>query len=268
MIDVFASFFLISHGMLMYQAATVIQCQTLHYTKNGTPHHKHVSMFLPYVDCRDSNPIAKCFIVILFIDSVPILLLVLYPFKLFRQCLSKCKLDRLCVTTFVEKFHGCYRDGLDGGRDMRSFSGMYYVLIILLSQYNTMRKILRLKISRWLYYAFIFLSFALLIMIIRPYKQKYVNILETLFLIYIAISCILLSRDPFAGEETQFFIILLIPSVALGLLLFLKACIRLKNSLMKDCKQYSIGNKVDSNKNSDETQTLINPSRNYITYGK
>ena len=29
------------------------------------------------------------------------------------------------LNIFVEKFYTCYRDGLSGGRDMRSFSGLY-----------------------------------------------------------------------------------------------------------------------------------------------
>ena len=267
-VDVFAS---LSHGTLMYQFIIFFRCQALNYIKDGNSGLKHVSLFVPYVECKHhSIPLAIFFSVILFIfNIIPVLLLVLYPFKLFRQCLSKCKLERLFITIFVEKFHGCYRDGLDGGRDMRSFSGIYYVMMVLISQYS---KIKRLKVSRWLYHAFIFLCFALLIIILRPYKQKYVNILETLFLVYIAITCVLLSRDPFAGEETQILIVLLIPSIVFGLIIFLKACIKLKNSLIKECKysckQYFIGSKVDSEENANETQTLINPTSDYITYGK
>ena len=64
-----------------------------------------------------------------------ILLLILYPFKWFRECccFSKCRfLKRTSVNIFIEKFHSCYRNGLDGGRDMRSFSGLYFALRILL----------------------------------------------------------------------------------------------------------------------------------------
>ena len=34
----------------------------------------------------------------------------------------------LSLTAFTEKFYGCYRDGLDGGRDMRSFASFYFLL--------------------------------------------------------------------------------------------------------------------------------------------
>jgi hypothetical protein len=64
-------------------------------------------------------------------NFLPALLLVFYPIGAFRKCLSKCKLEILSFTLFTEKFYGCYRDGLDGGRDMRSFAGFYFLLRFL-----------------------------------------------------------------------------------------------------------------------------------------
>ena len=273
MVDVFATFFLLSHGRLVYQVVIFLQCQNLYFTKDGSPDGIHVLMFMPYVDCKHrSYPVwAFSVLVLLAFNIIPLLLLVCYPFKLFRVCLSNVKLERLFISIFVEKFHGCYRDGLDGGRDMRSFSGLYYVMIIFLSQYTNLQ-IWRLSISCWLYYAFIFLSFTLLIIIVRPYKQKYVNILDTLLLVYAAVFFILLSRDPFAGEDTQIFIFLLIPSIVFGLLVVFKALMKIKNCLIKECKnlygQYCIKHNTDSKENSNKTQTLIDPTSSHITYGK
>ena len=62
------------------------------------------------------------------LNIVPPLLLLLHPFKAFKKCLSKCRLNFLAVNIFVDKLQGCYRDGLDEGRDMRSFSGLYFFL--------------------------------------------------------------------------------------------------------------------------------------------
>ena len=67
----------------------------------------------------------------LIFNLLPILLLTFYPLKLFKGAMSKCRLEGFALTIFVEKFHSCYRDGLDSGRDMRSFSGFYFLLRIL-----------------------------------------------------------------------------------------------------------------------------------------
>ena len=271
MVDVFASFFLLSYGTLMYRTAEFFECQALvSYSNDSIPRLKYTSeMFVPNAECKDHSsswPLEISSVVsFLVYNIIPMLLLIFYPFKAFRVCLSKCKLERLFITIFVEKFHSCYRDGLDGGRDMRSFSGLYYTMIILLSLYSVLFQ--RLHISSWLYYGLIFLSFSLLIIIVRPYKQNYMNILDTLLLVYAAVTCILLSRDSFAGEGTQIFIVLLIPSAVFGFLIIFKACNKLKNGFFKKCKccckQCPISDKVDSEEDN-ETQTLINPIRNYF----
>ena len=273
-VDVFASFFLLSYGTLGYRTVDVFECQALvSYSNDSIPRIKYVSeMFVPNAECKyhtSSWPIAISTVVSFVVyNLIPMLLLILYPFKIFRVCLSKCKLERLFITLFVEKFHSCYRDGLDGGRDMRSFSGVYYAMIILLSLYSLLQ-LQKLHILSWLYYGFVFLSFSLLIITVRPYKKMHMNILDTLLLMFAAVTCILLSRDYFIGEETQIFIILLVPSTVFGLLIIFKACNKLKNGLFKKwkyCYKYcSICNEVDSEENN-ETQILINPVRNYFRY--
>ena len=144
-----------------------------------------------------------------------VLLLVLYPIKKFRICMSKCKLDRLSVTAFVEKFHGCYKDGLDGGRDMRSFSGLYFVLRVLPFTYIGfgMYK-LNLHLTVWSYTAFLFLTSTLLTAYFKPYKHAYMNVLDTLLLANITIVCYLLSRQYVDDEATEIITVLLIPAAA------------------------------------------------------
>ena len=63
---------------------------------------------------------------------LPTALLILYPIQPFRVLFSKCRLDGIVIITFAEKFHSCYRTGLDGGRDMRSFAGLYFIARLLL----------------------------------------------------------------------------------------------------------------------------------------
>ena len=63
----------------------------------------------------------------LLFNLLPPLLLTLYPIWIFRSCLLKCRLNFTIMHTFMDKVYGCYRNGLDGGRDMR-FSGLYFFL--------------------------------------------------------------------------------------------------------------------------------------------
>ena len=110
-----------------------------------------------------------------------VLLLILYPFKWFRECccFSRCGfLNLTSVNIFVEKFHSCYRNGLDGGRDMRSFSGLYFVLRVLSPLFFVTHRFL----PQWTYETILFLSAAMLIALVRPYKKMYMNILDSLLL--------------------------------------------------------------------------------------
>ena len=64
----------------------------------------------------------------LVITLLPVFLLVCYPVRLFQQALLKLRLDCVFIKIFVERFYSCYKDGLDGSRDMRSFAGFYFLL--------------------------------------------------------------------------------------------------------------------------------------------
>ena len=133
LIDVFASFFLLSYSKFMYQTLIMLSTHDVHnYSLDGD----HVSR--SYVVGADVSivvgltaeyiSIAVITGLIFFVfNLLPILLLVLYPYKIFRSALSKCRLDWFALSIFVNKFQHCYRDGLDGGRDMRSFSGLYFL---------------------------------------------------------------------------------------------------------------------------------------------
>ena len=218
MIDVFASLFLLFYIKLVYLGSVLYQRYGLDYTMKGKRQTGSVD-----IDGYIMRQQLTLFVIpLLTVFSLfPVLLLVLYPFKLFRRCLSRCRLEHFFVTVFVEKFHGCYRDGLNGGRDMRSFSGMKFLLMLLLSTHSFV-PFTKLKISHWVCNAFILLPIALLIALLRPYKKIYMTISDTLQISHFLVVCLLLSRDYFTGEETQLFAVMLLPAVVLGLFVIFK----------------------------------------------
>ena len=70
---------------------------------------------------------------------LPPLLLILFSIKAFRLCLLKCHLNFIAMQILIDKVHSCYRNGLDGGQDMRSFSGLYFFLraaVYLISSFS------------------------------------------------------------------------------------------------------------------------------------
>lgn len=115
------------------------------------------------------------------------LLLTLYPIKCIRFLLLRSYCGgrtKAALNIFVEKFHSCYRDGLDGGKDMRSFAGYYFLvrflaLMIVAALPPSMKSY---GIATWTATALLFAASSLLIAVVRPYKETYMNITDALIL--------------------------------------------------------------------------------------
>ena len=163
-------------------------------------------------------------------NFLPLLLLVLYPFGKFRRILSKLHLDRLALMIFVERFHCCYKNGLDGRRDMRYFSGIYFFLVIALSIAPQLL-FYTLSFDRWLIRGTIFLVIALLIALCQPYKITYMNVCDTLLLSHIAMFCfMLLSGRGMKYFDTFIHIFILIPFAILVVVICFKCILKACNS--------------------------------------
>ena len=168
----------------------------------------------PRVSCGSSNyllfAIPAC--LLLMITFLPVLLLILYPFKPFRVCLAKCRLDLIGISIFVEKFHCCYRDGTDGGRDMRSFSGLYFLLRYLVCL-TLVSDIPQLTTFFSLTPSFLFVVSAVLIALVKPYKKTYMNVLNTVLLLLLASVIQLSSQSDTLVEYIEVLVISSIPGL-------------------------------------------------------
>ena len=81
---------------------------------------EHVNNYDPTSKAKTFTPVNFITTNILIVFNViPVVVLILYSFRCFRACLFKCRSDSLALTAFVKKFYDCYRDGLEGGKDMR-----------------------------------------------------------------------------------------------------------------------------------------------------
>ena len=227
LIDVFASFLLLSYTKLMYQTLLTTNIQM---TQNLSLTEDQIySMYVLTADfsVRLPSPYYTISVVIagaisVIFNLLPILMLVLYPIKTFRKVLSKCKLDRVGLTIFMEKFHSCYKDGLDGGRDMRSFAALYFFMriilfLLVLILYD------ELRFEHWFVRGMIMTTTALIVALCRPYKKMHMTICDVLLLMNMAVVCYVLS----SRRETYYFVplmqaVLLLPSMVFALIISFK----------------------------------------------
>ena len=141
---------------------------------------------------------------------------------------------------------------------MRSVAGFYFLLryppflfYALGLQYTFL--------IMWTYCVLIFLSSTILIALVKPYKNTYMNVLDTLLLALQVYTCAVLSNTLSVGMETNAFIVFCIPIFAFGLGLLSIVLIKLYkwvSTFVKD-KFLVYTNNYSLNEPNDQSQPLM-----------
>ena len=183
LIDVFATFLLLSYSKLMFVSLFLLQDTEIYNADGelvpGTSHVLLVDATVQFLS-KEHLPFAIVSFLILAFTFLPPLLLIIYPAcKIFNRCPNRCHKRRChALHIFVEAFQGCYKDGVTGGWDLRSMSGVYLLLrfVLVLLNYHMVDQI------GWSLRALTFLSLSILILIVQPYKKCYMNVVDSLLL--------------------------------------------------------------------------------------
>ena len=191
LIDVFTTFFLLSFSKLVYTSTQVLSPLKVveHNIINKTLSHSYHLAKDPRIEYFGTEhliyALISIFIVLLMILP-PVVLLIIYPIKVFRLLLFKCHLSTCTIASlniFVEKYYSCYRDGTDGGRDMRSLASMYFVLRVLHILVFQMTSLSSSLVTIVILYT----AYGIMIALVRPYKKTYMNVLDTLLMANLAL---------------------------------------------------------------------------------
>ena len=132
MVDVFSTFFLLSYSKLVIISVDTIEPEFIPNMNNRmTRRVLNVDPSIEWLGTENLPFVIVSFFIFLVLILPPVVLLTFYPTKIFRSLLSKLPFSgrsRAALNIFVEKFYTSYRDGLDGGRDMRGFASLYFYL--------------------------------------------------------------------------------------------------------------------------------------------
>ena len=200
-INAFASFFLLSFTKVMYQAVLFLVPRKIESRKGychflGYTYVVGIDQTIIYRSTEHLLFAVPAAILCLVLNVLPVAFLTLYPIRPFRVCFSKCRLDGVVINTFIEKFYSCYKTGLNGGRDMRSFAGLYFVARLLLFLSNVIASLFYISNNDPFFVRGIILTItALLITLCRPYKKTYMNVLDTILLLHFGLLCHLMSSE-------------------------------------------------------------------------
>ena len=260
LIDVFASFFFLSYSKVFYQSLILAgYCRSVAFDEREQLSYNWYKCFDPSSsinDVRQLKVTIPAAISIIVFNILPALLLLLYPIRLFRVCLAKFKLDRMAIKVFIERLHSCCRDGInDGEMDMRSFSALYlfcpfYAMSALFTNITDPR-------SLYVYYASGLFGTCLLITYFKPYRKKYMNILDIVVLVNAATVCLFLSLSKKSHTAYVITVLMLLPALIVLSLLILTTGFKVgkmfKNVIVKSCRLLQI-RQAPSNTNSEAEQ--------------
>ena len=196
-INAFTTFLLLSFSKILFVSFTLLYTIGIDQepTSDGAKI-KHVLYYDPSVKIYTPEfdmfaALAGC-VLVLFV-FFPTILLILYPTKLFRRCVSCCGFRRWhALHMFVESFQGQYKDGTNGTRDFRMVSASFLILrivilVLFLNRHRLSSHTLQLQCAAYV-------CFTCFYAITRPYKLNFMNNVDIVILFLLEIFSLAISN--------------------------------------------------------------------------
>jgi len=125
----FATFFLLSYTKLIFTSINMLAYTVIHDSDSTSWFGIEVVSFfnptIPYAHGEHTWLFLLSIIVIF--AAIPTILLFVYPCKCFQKRIWIWRHRWLPLHTFMDIFQGCYKNGMNGTRDLRYFSGLYLI---------------------------------------------------------------------------------------------------------------------------------------------
>ena len=122
---------------------------------------------------------------------LPVLILLLYPTRVFQKCIGCCSTRWHALDAFVDAFQGYYKDGTNGTPDWRYFSGLYLIFRILAIASATLPNINYRPVYRVTCYS----SASLLFGLLRPYKESWINYWDSIAFMLLSLGEVVVLYD-------------------------------------------------------------------------
>ena len=125
--------------------------------------------------------------------TLPMMVLLLYPFKIFQQCLTCCRLNKPGLHALVDTCQGCFKNSATDGVERRYFAGIYlFFRFCYVAIFMTPIRIASLQEdfpNSQLVIAEAGLSFIMtgLVVILRPYKSTAHNVIDFLMFFFMTL---------------------------------------------------------------------------------
>ena len=236
LIDVFSTYLLLSYSRFVIQLHFIFSFQHTHKLSSEQCYSTRLlyNPSVPYFNVVDHLPYALVLLLIFFVIALPpVILLAFYQFRFFQTIFQCTGLYRShTIHTFIDLFHGCYKDGTNGTYDLRFASSLYLLtrvvvlLCFIFCDFTTVSSCETVSVFLWVFLLLLFIA------LVRPYKDQRMNILDSLLLAGLVIVCLLLTGvHPTVENQhinvlilTVIFVVIAIPHAVLFAFVASKVC--------------------------------------------
>ena len=219
LIDSFATLFLLS-SIKFQSVSSDLLLPTRLYDINGSPNSKTYLYLAGDVEYFGSEHLPFAIIALVVLSMfvfLPTLLLLLYPCRCFQLLLNRLHCNFHVLRVFMDVFLGPYKDGTDNSRDLRYFSGAFFlarVMFVLLFGY--LDSFLSVTLM-----GLIFSTLLLMTAIFQPQKSKFHCNVDCVFLFFLAVVCLIVVGGDFTHYHKPTYVITLCVSAIIGVSLIM-----------------------------------------------
>ena len=177
LVHAFASFLLLSYSKILFVSVRLLVTIRL-YDSTGQIGSKSMVYYdasVRYFSVPHFPFVLLAIFMLCVFVVIPTLVLLLYPTRAFQRSLGCCRVRWLALHAFADTFNGYYKNGTEGTRDYRYFAGLYVIVRILPFLYTGGYFILYFLMLIIICLTIVSLLFAIL----RPYKEDWINIWDS-----------------------------------------------------------------------------------------
>ena len=210
-IDSFATFFLLSNVKFLsvaYDLLKPVRVNQLSFSGNFThPLRMYYDATIPYFGSTHLPYAILAIVVLVVFVLLPVLILMLYPFRWFQKILNVLPVRWHVLHTFMDSFQGCYKDGTEPGtQDCRWFASVFFIVRgvgFVVAIFDTGSSYLSIG-------SIISALFALSLVIIQPFKAKFshYSTINAIYMLFLALFCASISGIELSSTRYHVFTII------------------------------------------------------------
>ena len=265
--DVFVTFLYLLYGKCLYQTLVLLNWTAIaNFNSSGMAFLSYKPFLDPSIDYGKNHHllfVIPALVIFTVFNVLPLMLLIMYPIKPFRTCITS-----KCYTDVATKVYSCHSNGLNGACDTRIFAAFHFILrLIVIFVWTLAQRFL--KRNHWFCVGSVFTVSSLIIALIKPYIQTYMNLIDCLILTNLSTICYILSQQTLGNVMLLTAKTMIVaPIIILSLIFILKKCKSCElHTLLKKCYTYfpHFSNQTSEiHRAVDENQQLISPTYSIV----